>query len=62
MNKSLLTLALTAALAGCSLIPEYQRPAAPVEASWPQALSEAGDAQALTLDWQAFIRIRSCAR
>lgn len=36
MNKSLLSLALVAALSGCSLIPEYQRPDAPVPADWPQ--------------------------
>ena len=37
MNKSLLGLALLAALGGCSLIPDYQRPEAPVPAASPQA-------------------------
>ena len=37
MSKSLLTLAVTAfILGGCSLIPDYQTPEAPVAAQWPQ--------------------------
>ncbi|WP_374580757.1 efflux transporter outer membrane subunit [Pseudoduganella sp.] len=36
MNKSIITLSLAALLAGCSLAPVYQRPAAPVAAAWPQ--------------------------
>ena len=36
MHKSLLSLALLAALGGCSLIPDYERPDAPVAAAWPQ--------------------------
>jgi multidrug efflux system outer membrane protein len=44
-------------LGGCSLIPDYQRPAAPVESLWP---SEAGGAQTATaaadLDWRAFFK------
>jgi multidrug efflux system outer membrane protein len=39
MNKSLITMAALALLAGCSLAPVYQRPAAPVAQAWP-----AGDA------------------
>jgi multidrug efflux system outer membrane protein len=44
-------------LGGCSLIPDYQRPASPVESLWP---SEAGGAQTATaaadLDWRAFFK------
>ena len=37
MSKSLLSLAVTAfVLSGCSLIPDYQRPEAPVAAQYPQ--------------------------
>lgn len=37
MTKSLLSLAVTAfILGGCSLIPDYQAPEAPVPAQWPQ--------------------------
>ncbi|GAA5786244.1 adeC/adeK/oprM family multidrug efflux complex outer membrane factor [Chitiniphilus shinanonensis] len=43
MRRTPMILALAAALAGCgTMAPDYQRPAAPVEASWPQ-----GDAYAL---------------
>jgi multidrug efflux system outer membrane protein len=36
-HRSLLALAATATLAGCSLIPTFERPAAPVAAQWPAA-------------------------
>ena len=36
MNKSVMAVALMAALSGCSLIPEYQRPDAPTAANWPE--------------------------
>ena len=47
---------LAAALSGCAnLAPDYQRPAAPVAASWPQAAeAKAGDTQAAELGWQQF--------
>jgi len=59
VNKSLLSLALVAALSGCSLIPEYQRPDAPVPADWPQgeAYSKASpEARAQALGWREFFR------
>jgi len=47
MKKSLSALAALAFLAGCSLAPAYQRPAAPVDAQWPTGaaypLPRAGD-------------------
>ncbi|WP_269813977.1 efflux transporter outer membrane subunit [Rhodoferax ferrireducens] len=51
-------LATAALLAGCSMIPTYERPAAPVAAQWPEAMSTTS-AQAGTpaaeLAWQDFI-------
>ncbi|MBA1273654.1 AdeC/AdeK/OprM family multidrug efflux complex outer membrane factor [Stutzerimonas azotifigens] len=55
MKKSLLSLALLTALGGCSLIPEYQRPIAPVDAAWPQGETPA-DQQAMDLGWREFFR------
>jgi len=60
MNKSVLTLALLAALSGCSLIPEYQRPYAPTAASWPEGQAYEGTSAAtqeqINLGWEAFFR------
>lgn len=59
MNKSLLTLALAAALSGCSLIPHYQSPDAPVSDSWPEGeayADNAAQASAQVLHWQQFFR------
>ncbi|MFS1286574.1 efflux transporter outer membrane subunit [Pseudomonas piscis] len=65
MKRTGLSIALALALGGCSLIPEYQRPTAPVQAAWPQgaaydqattanqAQPETGDT---TLDWRLFLR------
>lgn len=62
MRQSLLSLAVAAALlSGCSLIPDYQRPDAPVAADWPQgeaygsAASE-GSRAAADLQWREFFR------
>ncbi|MGO4307724.1 AdeC/AdeK/OprM family multidrug efflux complex outer membrane factor [Cupriavidus sp. RAF12] len=49
MRKTILCLAAATALTGCSLIPNYERPAAPVDAAYPQ-----GDAYPVaTADGQA---------
>ncbi|CDZ94731.1 AdeC/AdeK/OprM family multidrug efflux complex outer membrane factor [Pseudomonas saudiphocaensis] len=59
MNKSLLTIALAAALGGCSLIPDYQRPESPVAANWPEGeayAQQSGASQAQELAWQQFFR------
>lgn len=58
MRRSLLSLAVASILlGGCSLIPDYQRPASPVDSLWP---SEASGAQTATaaadLDWRAFFK------
>jgi multidrug efflux system outer membrane protein len=47
MNK-LLPLALAFAAAGCSFVPEYQRPAAPVPVAWPAAEKVGADGTAKT--------------
>lgn len=55
MNKSVspaLALAWALAVAGCSFIPGYERPAAPVPAQWPQKVG-AGETAAVA-DWQTF--------
>ncbi len=55
--------ALTALVAGCSFMPTYERPAAPVAAQWPGATSPAAAAQpAADIPWQSFFtdaRLRS---
>ena len=38
MNKTLLAAALAVALTGCSMMPDYQRPAAPVPGAWPDSV------------------------
>lgn len=52
MNK-LLPWACVALLAGCSFIPGYERPAAPVPAQWP-APDAAAPAPSFAGDWQAY--------
>ncbi len=52
-------LALAAALAGCSFVPTYQRPAAPVASDWPDSAGAqaAGAAVAAAdLPWQDFVQ------
>lgn len=51
MNKRA-TLALAAALlGGCSLAPDYTRPAAPVPGAWPAYVKPEGSVQAAATDW-----------
>ncbi len=47
------TAVMLAALAGCSMIPAYERPAAPVAANFPYGSSATGTAAA-DLQWQSF--------
>ncbi|MCQ4264749.1 multidrug transporter [Stutzerimonas stutzeri] len=59
MNKSLLSLALMTALTGCSLIPDYQRPDAPVAGDWPQGEAypqAAVQTSDQALGWREFFR------
>lgn len=65
MKTHYLSIALSVALSGCSLIPDYQRPPAPIQAGWPQGEayaklkagthrpSQTRDAE---LNWQVFFR------
>ncbi|HUX65204.1 efflux transporter outer membrane subunit [Sulfuricella sp.] len=53
MRKSLI-IALGTALAGCSLMPDYQRPEPPVAAQWPQTAQPDGVRKAAELDWRSF--------
>ena len=53
-------LAAVALLAGCSMIPTYERPPAPVAAQWPAVGAAKGAATAATpaaadLPWQDFV-------
>jgi multidrug efflux system outer membrane protein len=61
--KSILTLSIVLALSGCSLIPDYQRPAAPVADAWPAgaAYAEAGSAAELP-EWRSFFRDQALQR
>ena len=59
MSKSLLSLAVTAfVLSGCSLIPDYQRPEAPVAAQFPQgpaySSAQAPNQAAAEQGWKQF--------
>ncbi|MBD1550917.1 AdeC/AdeK/OprM family multidrug efflux complex outer membrane factor [Pseudomonas typographi] len=61
MSKSLMSLAIAAAvLSGCSLIPDYTRPAAPVAAQYPQgpaySAAQAADQAAAEQGWREVFR------
>lgn len=59
MRKSLIALGLSAAISGCSLIPDYQRPEAPVPDAWPQGEAYAQAAQpsdARLIGWREFFQ------
>ncbi|SQF96471.1 RND efflux system, outer membrane lipoprotein, NodT [Paucimonas lemoignei] len=61
MSKSLISLAVTAViLSGCSLIPEYNQPAAPVAAQYPQgpaySPAQAANVAAAEQGWRHFFR------
>lgn len=55
MKRCLLSLAVMAALGGCSFIPDYQRPEAPVAAAWETGDQAAATAAALA-GWKAFFK------
>ncbi|WKN21973.1 efflux transporter outer membrane subunit [Azotobacter vinelandii] len=62
MKHGYLTLAAACALAlpGCTLIPDYLRPAAPVEAAWPEGAAYAperpANVPAADVGWEEFFR------
>lgn len=48
------TIALLALLSGCSLMPDYQRPTAPVPAAWPISAQIVSAHQDSSTDWQHY--------
>jgi len=57
--RSLMGVSLSLALTGCSMIPEYERPASPVAAGWPKGEGyEAASAESSVTppSWQSFFR------
>ena len=61
MNQTLVSIAVaTLLLSGCSLIPDYQQPPAPIASQWPQgqayAPAEAADIAAAEQGWRQFFR------
>lgn len=57
MKRSLICLAVLGALSGCSMIPEYQRPAMPVADVWPagEAYGERNSqTESMDLGWREF--------
>jgi len=45
---------LLAALSGCSLLPDYQRPVSPVSAAWPDNAKPGGERQITATGWQHY--------
>lgn len=61
--RTLCALAALATLAGCSMMPTYERPAAPVAAQWPSATAaSSATAPAAELAWQDFFADASLNR
>lgn len=59
MKRSLMCLAVLGVLSGCSMIPDYQRPASPVADVWPGGVAygdKNADTQAMDLDWRDFFK------
>ncbi|MFZ3205607.1 MAG: AdeC/AdeK/OprM family multidrug efflux complex outer membrane factor [Pseudomonas sp.] len=61
MNQTLVSIAVAALLlSGCSLIPDYQQPPAPIASQWPQgqayAPTEAADIAAAEQGWRDYFR------
>src|SRR5690606_35577496 len=56
VRNSLLAIAVAGLLGGCSLIPDYQRPVAPVPARWPDGQGQAAATTAATAvpGWEVF--------
>ena len=53
-KRSLPAWVAVALLAGCSLMPTYERPASPVAAQWPSANASGAPGQASALAWQDY--------
>lgn len=48
------TVVLLALLGGCSLMPDYERPAAAIPAAWPDNVQSGGARKVANLDWQQY--------
>lgn len=57
-TKRLLSMAAASVLlAGCSLIPDYDRPAAPISQAWPDGQAQGADTQAsANIGWREFFK------
>ena len=55
MKRCVLSLAVLTALSGCSLIPEYERPASPVPANWAEGADQSLE-QTQLIGWRSFFR------
>ena len=57
-GQTALAAALMVVLAGCSLTPKYERPAAPVASQWPSqdGMAAAPGESAAELPWQDFVQ------
>jgi NodT family efflux transporter outer membrane factor (OMF) lipoprotein len=53
LRSRIALLAAAAAVAGCSMMPAYERPAAPVAGNWPYPAAATGTS-AFEMDWQGF--------
>ncbi|GGK04803.1 efflux transporter outer membrane subunit [Pseudomonas matsuisoli] len=59
MRKSLIAVSLSVVISGCTLIPEYERPNAPIDNAWPQGEAYAADAansDVRLLGWEEFFQ------
>lgn len=54
MSKKFAIAAITLAMAGCSMTPDYQRPATPVAAAWPANAQPGGARRVADTGWQRY--------
>ena len=65
MKRSLICLAVLGVLSGCSMIPEYERPASPVVDVWPAGEAygpQSAQTQAMDLGWREFFKDQALQR
>jgi len=54
MKNPVLILSLGVMLGGCTMMPKYEQPAAPVNGSWPNGSAPSGTNTAAEIDWREF--------
>src|SRR5258705_10078733 len=54
MKNPVLILSLGVMLGGCTMMPKYERPAPPVNGSWPNGSAPSGTNTAAEIDWREF--------